>query len=278
MTFLQNGAELDIEMVRSERGVSDGGRGDGRGRTAVWLTRGYGHDFGLRVPVVTDVVGHFRAVAVHGRGRGRATVVDAAVVLRVVVVVVAVAGMTAMATAALRVSGVGAGHGRAGVTDQRTRQIADAAASAAAAAGRAAVIVTLRVPRIVATANRSYGRLVKRFQFGGHAVVDNVEAHGRQSHTGQYVHGTEPHGHRAGERHFHRPRVAVSDRAQQHETKEYAVQICPAARVQFVQDGRTATNVRRHEREPDHQQRHETRAVRRGCHSRQLGRSRRGRR
>jgi len=42
------------------------------------------------------------------------------------------------------------------------------------------------------------GRPVERLEFGGHAVVYDVKAHGRQRHAGQYVHGTEPNGGRAG--------------------------------------------------------------------------------
>lgn len=93
----------------------------------------------------------------------------------------------------------------------------------------------------------------------------NIEAHGRQRHAGQYVRGTKPHGGRAGERHLQRPRVvAVADGAEQHEAEEHAVQVGAAARarVQPVQHGRAACDVRRHECEPDQQQRHEAGAVR----------------
>lgn len=103
--------------------------------------------------------------------------------------------------------------------------------------------------------------------------MHDVEAHGCQRHAGQDVHGTEPHGGRAGERHVRRPRVAVPDGAEQHEAEEHAVQVRLAARVQPVQDGRAAPDVRRYEREPDQQQRHKTGAVRRGHCRSQLHRS-----
>lgn len=115
-------------------------------------------------------------------------------------------------------------------------------------------------------------RLVERPEFGGHAVVNDVETHGGQRHAGQYVHGTEPHGGRTGERHHvERPRrVPEPDGAEQHEAEEHAVQVrAPAAAVQPIEHGRAAADVRGHEREADQQQRHEARAVRRG---RQLGR------
>lgn len=110
-------------------------------------------------------------------------------------------------------------------------------------------------------------RLVKRPEFGGHAVVNDVETHGGQRHAGQYVHRTEPHSGRTGERHHvERPRrVPESYGAEQHEAEEHAVQIrAPATAVQPVEHGRTAADVRGHEREADQQQWHEARAVCRG--------------
>jgi len=130
---------------------------------------------------VTNVVGHGGRGG--GGGGGGTTVVVVTVVRRASV---------------SRVSGVG-GHG----AHARRRQIAYAAAPDAIVTAEivgASLLIVLMVRRVVST--RGHRRPIKRLQFGGHAVVDNVEAHGRQRHAGQYVHGTEPHGGRAGERHL----------------------------------------------------------------------------
>lgn len=241
--FLEDAAEFDIKTVGCRRTTADGGRGCGR----VWFSRGDGHDLGLRVPVVADVVGHGLSAADSGHcsrhAAGRATAdhgrATAAVVHRV---------DAAAVVAAPHVSG--------GVRGTAGRQVADAAAA----------------QDVVSRLKRRRGRgLVERPEFGGDAVVDDVEAHGGQRHAGQYVHGTEPHGGRAGQRHFERPRrVAEPDGAEQHEAEEHAVQVraSAAAAVQPVQHCGAAADVSGHEREADQQQRHEARAVRRG---RQLG-------
>lgn len=240
--FLQNATELDVETVGghgSGPNADGGGGGDG-----VRLTGGDGHDLGLRIPVVAYVVGHGHAAATASTddgGRGgcdgggdTAAVVIVVVTTTAAAAVVVAVGRTAAATTALRVSGVGCGGAR-------RRQIAYAAVASLMSTARARHAVGRR-------------RLVQRLELGGHAVVHDVEAHGRQRHAGQYVHGTEPHGHRAGERHLQRPRAAaVADGAEQHEAEEHAVQVRLAAGVQPVQHGRAATDVRRHEREPDQQ-------------------------
>jgi len=210
---------------------------------------------------VADVVDHDGRV---GTAFAAAVVATAAAAVR----------RTAASTAVSCVSGVG-GDGAADGTSARRCQIAYAAAPGAAPAEVVGALLLLQRRAVSARGRR---RPVQRFQFGGHAVVDNVETHRGQRHAGQYVHGTEPHGGRAGERHLQRPRVTVPDGAEQHETEEHAVQVSAAAAVQPVQHGRAAADVRRHEREPDQQQRHETGAVRCG-RGRHLSRRRvRGRR
>lgn len=172
--FLHDAAELDVETVDGHRR-----RIDGNG-VGVRFPRGDGHDFGLRVPVVADIVGHGHATAdgrgrvAHCRGAGNggtaaAVVVDAAAGTAVVIVRAAIGRTAAVqtATAASRVSGVHTGAGDGG----RGRQVANAAVAAASA-------VVASLMRIVAAAGRR-GRLVQRFEFGGHAVVHDVEAHGR---------------------------------------------------------------------------------------------------
>lgn len=254
---MHDAAELDVETVDSyRRRIDDGGR--------VRFSRGDGYDLGLRIPVVADIVGHGHAAATAADGRGRvahccgagggctatAVVVDAAAGTAIV---------TVRAAAASRVSGV---HAAAAGDGGRGRQVANATIAAAAA-------VVAPPVRVVTVGHR--GRLVQRFEFGGHAVVDDVEAHGRQRHAGQYVHRTEPHGRGAGDGHFQRPRVAaVADGAEQHEAEEHAVQIRLAAGLEPVKHGRAAPDVRGHEREPNQQQWHEAGAVRGRCGRRHL--------
>jgi len=61
------------------------------------------------------------------------------------------------------------------------------------------LLLLVRVEDATAAVTRlRCGRPVERLEFGGHAVVYDVEAHGSQRHTGQYVHGTKPNGGRAG--------------------------------------------------------------------------------
>lgn len=114
--------------------------------------------------------------------------------------------------ATFRVSGLCGNSGggvRSGATRRRQRQIAYTA-SATADAAVLALLLRLLLRRVDAAAadattvtRLGRRRPVQRLEFGGHAVVYDVEAHGRERHAGQYVHGTEPNGGRTGERHVH---------------------------------------------------------------------------
>jgi len=208
--LLQDATEFDIETVGGQRGRTD--------RDVGFPPGGNGHDLGLRVSVVTYVVGHHgRGPATFGRHCSAALAVAAIVVVAVVVpaaivIATAVCRRPATATAAtFRVSGLcgssGGGCIRAGATRRRQRQIAYTA-SATADATVFALLLLLR--RVDATAADTTAVTclccrgpVQRLEFGGHAVVYDVEAHGRQRHAGKYVYGTEPHGGRAGKRHVH---------------------------------------------------------------------------
>jgi len=106
-------------------------------------------------------------------------------------------------------SGGGCGGVRGAATRRRQRQIAYTT-SATADAAVFALLLQMLLRRVDAAAADATSvtrlcrrRPVQRLEFGGHSVVYDVEAHGRERHAGQYVHGTEPNGGRAGERHVH---------------------------------------------------------------------------
>jgi len=201
---LQDATKLDIETVCGQRGRAD--------RDVGFSSGGDGHDLGLRIPVVTYVICHHsRRSATLGR-RGTAIAV-ASIVVIVVVIAAAVCRRPETATVAtFRVSGLcgsGGGGVRGGATRRRQRQVADAAPATADAAVLA-LLLHLLLRRADATAADATAvtrlgrrRSVQRLEFGGHSVVYDVEAHGRERHAGQYIHGTEPNGGRTGERHVH---------------------------------------------------------------------------